>query len=171
VTYPASPTTANRSLPLLVTLQASMLSHQSPQVRFVLRGTAATFVKHGIDPQEAQLVKGGTYGPTGRPEPGAVGVTDERFGVESEALEGTLYTAEGGEKVPTEKGSYICRSPPHPPSSPPPALPVDFPPFALALTTLHPHPFPSAQPGSETSPTPSARPTRPSSSLARARPS
>lgn len=118
MTYPASPTVPNRALPLLVTLQASMLSHQSPQVRFVLRGTEATFVKHGIDPQEAQLVKGGTYGPTGKPEPGAVRVGEEAFGVEAEELEGTLYTAKGAEKVGTERGSYICRSPlpslPHP---------------------------------------------------------
>lgn len=97
-----------------------MLSLQTPQVRFVVRGTSATFVKHGVDVQESQLVKGGTYGPTGKPEEGAVKVGDEAFGVEGKELEGTLYTAKGEEKVETAQGSYICLSPPSSlaPSSP-----------------------------------------------------
>ena len=65
----------NRSIPLIVTLQAGVLSLFDPQIRYIVRtryplhlllvfttmliyqvkGTKASWIKHGIDPQEDQL--------------------------------------------------------------------------------------------------------------------
>lgn len=44
---------------LTVTLGAGMLARE-PRPRFVLRGTRGSFVKHGLDPQEEALRRGGT---------------------------------------------------------------------------------------------------------------
>lgn len=91
-----------------------MLSLQSPQVRFVVRGTGGTFVKHGVDVQESQLVSGGTYGPGGQPQEGVPKPGDATFGVEGEELEGTLYKSDGETKVKTLQGSYLSQFPfPH----------------------------------------------------------
>lgn len=40
---------------LNVMLRAHILSARDPQLRFVVRGTKGTFVKHGLDLQEGQM--------------------------------------------------------------------------------------------------------------------
>lgn len=70
----------------------------SPQQRFLVRGTEAAYVKHGLDPQEDALKRLGKD---------AVRDDDETFGVERDAtLHGTLFTAKGSEKVETLRGRY-----------------------------------------------------------------
>lgn len=65
-----------------------------PRPRFALHGTAGSFVKYGIDPQEAHLRAGGSVGST-------------RFGEEAADLSGRLTTWEGEpERVPTERGDW-----------------------------------------------------------------
>ncbi|BGP17544.1 hypothetical protein JCM10213_004085 [Rhodosporidiobolus nylandii] len=95
--YPAS-SAAGRSLPLLCTARASILSLQTPQPRFVIRGTKATYTKTGVDVQEPQLVKGG-----------ADAIKQEGFAVEPETQAGVLYRVEKPsepEIVISERGAY-----------------------------------------------------------------
>lgn len=67
----------------------------APRPRFALHGLSGSFVKHGLDPQEAALKAGG--------DPLGAG-----FGEEDAALHGTFTPAEGqAEKVPTEPGRYL----------------------------------------------------------------
>lgn len=75
-----------RKLPLLATARGSILSLVSPQLRFTIKGTQASFVKHGLDVQEDQLKAGASS---------AVSAGD--FGLEPEKLAGQLYTASGAE--------------------------------------------------------------------------
>ncbi|GAA6010096.1 hypothetical protein JCM10207_007557 [Rhodosporidiobolus poonsookiae] len=93
--YPALPSTPGRSLPLLATARASILSLQAPQPRFTIRGTQATFVKTGVDVQEPQLVEGG-----------AKAIEKEDFAVEPESQAGVLYTADKAETIISERGAY-----------------------------------------------------------------
>jgi len=88
----------SRSLPLIATAQSSSLSLITPQQRFLIKGTKASFIKHGLDVQEDQLKKFGKD---------AVGRND--FGVEVEEAWGKLYRAENPqevERVESERGSY-----------------------------------------------------------------
>ncbi|KAK4049143.1 hypothetical protein OIV83_004339 [Microbotryomycetes sp. JL201] len=88
--------TNERKLPLLATARQSILSLQSPQLRFTIKGTDAAFIKHGLDVQEDQL-KAGAHEAVARSD----------FGVEPENLQGQLYTSEGMRNVKSERGSYI----------------------------------------------------------------
>lgn len=70
---------------------SSMVS--APRPRFAVHGTGGSFVKHGLDPQEAQL-KGG------------MDPSDPSFGLEERS--GTLTLADGSvEQVPGERGRYL----------------------------------------------------------------
>jgi len=96
--YPPSSSTPSRSLPLIATAQSSSLSLITPQQRFLIKGTKASFIKHGLDVQEDQLKKFGKD---------AVGRND--FGVEVEESWGKLYRVENPgevERVKSEQGSY-----------------------------------------------------------------
>ena len=77
-------------------LHASLMVRE-PAPRYVLHGTAASFVKHGIDQQEDQLKAGLLPGMPG-------------FGEESAAFYGTLYTEAGDvsrqEKVESQPGNW-----------------------------------------------------------------
>ena len=66
----------------------------APRPRFAIHGTGGSFVKHGLDPQEAWM-RGGR-----RPaEPG--------YGEDAREFFGTLTPANGAEtRVPTEQGDY-----------------------------------------------------------------
>ncbi|KAM0786540.1 hypothetical protein ACM66B_001997 [Microbotryomycetes sp. NB124-2] len=88
--------TAERKLPLLATARQSILSLQTPQLRFTIKGTDGAFIKHGLDVQEDQLKAGANE---------AVAKND--FGIEPESLQGQLYTAKGVENVKSERGSYV----------------------------------------------------------------
>jgi scyllo-inositol 2-dehydrogenase (NADP+) len=75
-----------------VVLGASTLV-MDPRPRFALHGTDGSFVKYGLDPQEAALKAGA--------DPRAVGAdAAENFG--------TLTTEAGAERVPTEAGRYLA---------------------------------------------------------------
>jgi scyllo-inositol 2-dehydrogenase (NADP+) len=75
-----------------VCLRASSLV-SAPRPRFALHGSAGSFVKHGLDPQEAQLKAG-------------MDPHDARFGVEEQS--GTLTLPEGTvEQVPAARGRYL----------------------------------------------------------------
>jgi scyllo-inositol 2-dehydrogenase (NADP+) len=75
-----------------VCLRASSLV-SAPRPRFAAHGSGGSFVKHGLDPQEAQLKAG-------------MDPRDPRFGVENR--EGTLTLPDGSiEQVPTERGRYL----------------------------------------------------------------
>jgi scyllo-inositol 2-dehydrogenase (NADP+) len=66
----------------------------SPSPRFALHGTAANFVKYGLDPQEPMMKAGGS-------------ANDPAYGVEDAANYGVLNLPDGGrETVPTERGDY-----------------------------------------------------------------
>ena len=75
-----------------VILRAGMLVRE-PAPRFVVRGTAATFVKSGLDPQEAALMAGHTP-------------REEGWGREPREQWGTLYTDRGAETIETLPGAY-----------------------------------------------------------------
>lgn len=63
-----------------------------PRPRFAVHGTAASFVKHGLDPQESQLKAGMTP-------------RDPDFGLDGR--DGMLTPADGpAEAIPTERGDY-----------------------------------------------------------------
>jgi predicted dehydrogenase len=66
----------------------------APRPRFAVHGTRASFVKHGLDPQETQLRAGG------RPD-------DVGHGVEEPGQYGTLVHSDGSRQtVPAERGDY-----------------------------------------------------------------
>ena len=77
---------------LRVSLTAGMLVRERTP-RFTVRGTHATFVKFGLDPQEAALAAGGTP-------------RDADWGKEPREQWGTLITDHGEEIVETLPGSY-----------------------------------------------------------------
>lgn len=77
---------------LEVLLHGSLFS-ASPNLRFQLQGTAGSYVKFGLDPQEAQLLAGMLPG-------------DRGFGVEAPESHGTLYTDEGENREVTLAGRY-----------------------------------------------------------------
>ena len=63
-----------------------------PRPRLALHGTGGSFVKHGLDPQEAALKAGADPHGAGEDAP-------EHYG--------TLTTEAGSERVPTEPGRYL----------------------------------------------------------------
>lgn len=66
----------------------------APRPRFAVHGTKASFVKYGIDPQEAQLRAGGR-------------ADDPGHGVEEPAQYGMLVSGDGSKQpVPSERGDY-----------------------------------------------------------------
>ena len=74
-------------------LRATMIA-KAPGARFTLHGTEGSFVKFGLDPQEAALVGGATFATPG-------------FGTEPEAAWGKLYLENAEpESVETEVGDY-----------------------------------------------------------------
>jgi predicted dehydrogenase len=74
-------------------LRATMIA-KTPGARFTLHGTEGSFVKFGLDPQEAALVGGATF-------------TTPGFGTEPEAAWGKLYLENAEpESVETEVGDY-----------------------------------------------------------------
>ncbi|MDB5691016.1 MAG: oxidoreductase [Alphaproteobacteria bacterium] len=75
-----------------VVLGASTLA-MAPRPRFSVHGTGGSFVKYGLDPQEAALKQGADPRLVGEDVP-------ENFG--------TLTTAAGSERVPTEPGRYLA---------------------------------------------------------------
>lgn len=81
-----------------VTLKASYMMCES-EPRFVLHGTEGSYVKYGLDPQEADLTKGLL--------PDA-----PHWGEEDKAFWGTLHTERNGkvvrEKYPTLPGNYAA---------------------------------------------------------------
>jgi len=79
--------------PARVILSATSLVAQ-PRPRFSIHGTAGSFVKFGLDPQEDQLKAG-------------VDVLAPDFGVDK-SLQGTLTTADGiSNAVPSERGEWL----------------------------------------------------------------
>lgn len=75
-----------------VCLRASSLV-AAPRPRFAVHGSGGSFVKHGLDPQEAQLQSG-------------MDPNDPRFGIEQHT--GTLTLPDGTvEQVPSERGRYL----------------------------------------------------------------
>lgn len=76
---------------LRVCLAASCLA-AAPIVRFRVRGARGTWLKYGLDPQEAKLAEGGKPG--------------NGWGVEPEQAWGTVYSADSSAKVATEAGAY-----------------------------------------------------------------
>lgn len=66
----------------------------APNARFILEGERATFIKHGLDPQESQLKQGLTP-------------NDPAFGEELPEHYGTLHHPDGtAETIPTERGRF-----------------------------------------------------------------
>ncbi|ATY30824.1 oxidoreductase [Sphingomonas psychrotolerans] len=66
----------------------------APRPRFAVHGTKASFVKHGLDPQEAQLRAGAR-------------ADDPYHGVEEPAQYGVLVSSDGSKQtVPSERGDY-----------------------------------------------------------------
>jgi scyllo-inositol 2-dehydrogenase (NADP+) len=67
----------------------------APRPRFALHGAAGSFVKYGLDPQEAALKDGAAPGDAG-------------FGADNPESYGTLTLSDGtSERVPTEAGRYL----------------------------------------------------------------
>ncbi|GAA5864943.1 hypothetical protein JCM3774_003919 [Rhodotorula dairenensis] len=100
--YDPRPDHPSRKLPLLATARGSILSLQDPQSRFTVKGNQGTFVKFGVDVQEAQLVAAG-----------ADAISQGDFARDPENLYGTLYALdeESGkpakpETIPSERGNY-----------------------------------------------------------------
>lgn len=86
--YP--PQVASSKTPMVVTISGSILSCLPRQLRFRIRGSKGSFIKYGLDPQEANLKLIG-----GRTDVG------EGFGEEKEEMWGELIEArkaEQGEK-------------------------------------------------------------------------
>lgn len=75
-----------------VCLRASCLAAE-PRIRFCVRGTEGSWLKRGLDRQEADLAEGRHP-------------ADSGWGEESPDTWGTLYRAEQEEKTPAEPGSY-----------------------------------------------------------------
>jgi scyllo-inositol 2-dehydrogenase (NADP+) len=83
---------------LSVTLKAGMLARE-PGPRFALHGAEGSYVKHGLDPQEEALKRGGSP-------------ASEGWGVEPEERWGTINTQVGGlhvrGKIETLAGDYAA---------------------------------------------------------------
>ena len=75
-----------------VVLGASTLV-MDPRPRFSIHGTNGSFVKYGLDPQEAAM---------------KAGADPREAGEDAEANFGTLATEAGTQWVPTEKGRYLA---------------------------------------------------------------
>ena len=71
-------------------LRGHILSVRAPQVRYVVRGTHGTFLKHGVDVQEDQLKV--------IPSPAGI-VQSEAYGVEPEDIYGTVESLDKDGKV------------------------------------------------------------------------
>lgn len=70
-------------------------SHSAgPNLRFQLQGSQGSYVKWGLDPQEAQLRAG-------------LDPLEPAFGTEPASAHGTLYRAETAEVIATEPGAYV----------------------------------------------------------------
>ena len=81
--------------PMRAILSASTLV-ASARPRFSVHGTGASFVKYGLDPQEAALKAGAVPGDAG-------------FGEDSSDMFGTLTGGAGSaERIPTETGRYVA---------------------------------------------------------------
>lgn len=79
--------------PLQVILGASMLATR-PRCRFNVQGTAGTYIKRGVDPQERRLAAGDSPG-------------DERWGAEDPSEYGSIVGENGSTDVqPTAAGNY-----------------------------------------------------------------
>jgi scyllo-inositol 2-dehydrogenase (NADP+) len=79
---------------LRVKLSSTTSSLVPKQLRYVVRGTLAGYIKHGIDPQEPQTKAG-------------IAMSDPKFGVEEEDMWGVLTWANGvSEPVKTKRGVY-----------------------------------------------------------------
>ena len=66
----------------------------APRPRFAVHGTQASFIKHGVDPQETQLRAGGR-------------ADDPGHGIEAPALHGTLASIDGSRRsIASERGDY-----------------------------------------------------------------
>ncbi|RPA96804.1 NAD(P)-binding protein [Choiromyces venosus 120613-1] len=86
--------TPQHKKPFTVRVEASTLSCQTPQLRFVLRGVDGSWIKHNLDTQEAQLKAGRMPGTEG-------------FGAEEEEHFGTLELKDGSvERTVAEVGDY-----------------------------------------------------------------
>lgn len=79
---------------LVVKLVANATSLCERQIRYIVRGTEAGYVKHGLDLQEDQTKAG-------------MAPSDPKFGVETEEHWGVLTTPQGSKKVKSEDGVYI----------------------------------------------------------------
>ncbi|KAK5651532.1 hypothetical protein OQA88_11986 [Cercophora sp. LCS_1] len=66
---------------LLVTIKTAVVTHMKDQLRFFVRGTKGTYLKFGVDPQEANAIA----------SPGRA-ADDPGFGLEDPSLWGTLST-------------------------------------------------------------------------------
>ncbi|GAA6040272.1 hypothetical protein JCM8097_009396 [Rhodosporidiobolus ruineniae] len=101
--YDPLPSQPGRSLPLLATARGSILSLITPQERYLIKGTTASYVKHGVDVQEDQLKAGGKDA-----------IAQANYGVEPEELSGKLYKLEDPAKpetiisVPGSYGSWFA---------------------------------------------------------------
>ncbi|HET8826094.1 MAG TPA: oxidoreductase [Terriglobales bacterium] len=73
-------------------LRASMIA-LAPDLRFLVRGEKAAYVKHGIDPQEEVLKRGEAPG-------------GDSWGREKQENWGVLQSLDGAERVETEAGDY-----------------------------------------------------------------
>lgn len=90
--------TPGRQLPLIATARGSILSLITPQPRYMIRGTNASFTKTGVDVQEPQLIKDG-----------AAAISKPGYAVEPKEQHGVLYRLEDPTKPETivsEKGNY-----------------------------------------------------------------
>lgn len=94
--YP--PTKGTSNSPFVATVKASILSCLPAQQRFQIRGTKGSFVKYGVDPQEAHLKKVGS----------STNVRGD-YGVETESTWGTLFEArkpaDGEESIKNADGT------------------------------------------------------------------
>ena len=76
-----------------ICLRASSLM-ATPRPRFAIHGTRGSFVKHGLDPQEAQLKAG-------------VDPRSPEYGIDPQ--DGTLARSDGtSERMPTKRGNYLA---------------------------------------------------------------
>jgi len=75
-----------------VILSCSSLA-MAPRPRFALHGTKGSFVKYGVDPQEAQLRAGGTP-------------ADADYGHDAPEAFGQLTTSASRHPIPTERGDW-----------------------------------------------------------------
>ncbi|KAF7790862.1 hypothetical protein EIP86_001820 [Pleurotus ostreatoroseus] len=99
---PAPPGSPIQPTSLTVVLRASILSVKTQQVRYIVRGTAGTFTKYGVDVQEDQLRVISS--------PSAIHTMKE-YGVEPEEIHGVVENLRGEKIVksvwPTKhKGDY-----------------------------------------------------------------